>query len=108
MKPPASNNKLVSFLSGASWAFTVVGVWVTFQSFLFLGWFNALLFTFLFLFLAFLILSLLDHIILSREHYEETLKQTAILEEIRENSNNAFSREHFLVQTEFLPSHLSS
>ncbi len=107
MKPPASNNRLVSFLSGASWAFTIVGVWVTFQSFLFLGWLNALLFTFLFLFLAFLILSLLDHIILSREHYKETLKQTAILEEIRDNIN-AFSRENPLSQTEFLPSHLSS
>jgi hypothetical protein len=106
MKSHSSSNKLVSFLSGASWAFTIIGVWVTFQSFLFLGWLNALLFTFLFLFLAFLILSLLDHIILSQEHYKETLKQTEILEEIRDNSR--FFRENTLIQTEIPHFDLSS
>jgi len=106
MKLPSSNTGLVSFLSGASWAFTIIGVWVTFQSFVFLGWLNALLFTFLFLFLAFLILSLLDHIILSQEHYKETLKQTEILEEIRDNGH--FFRENTLVEMEVLPANLSS
>lgn len=74
---------LLSFLSGASWAFALIGVWVTFQSFIFLGLVTALLFSFLFLFIAFLVIVVLENLLLSRDHYNESLKQTALLEEIR-------------------------
>jgi ABC-type transport system involved in multi-copper enzyme maturation permease subunit len=74
---------LLSFLSGASWAFAIIGVWVTFQSFIFLGFITALLFSFLFLFIAFFVIVVLDNLSLSRDHYNESLKQTELLEEIQ-------------------------
>ena len=107
MKRHSSSSSLVSFLSGDSWAFTVVGVWVTFQSFLFLGWLNALLFTFLFVFLAFFVIAFLDHLILAREHYEETLRQTTLLEEIRDGMQ-VFNRDNTPVETELLTLNPSS
>jgi len=78
------HNLILSFLSGASWAFAIIGMWVTFQSFIFLGLVTALLFSFLFLFIALLIIVVLDNLLLTRDHYEESLKQTALLEEIRD------------------------
>lgn len=78
------HNLILSFLSGASWAFAIIGMWVTFQSFIFLGLVTALLFSFLFLFVALLIIVVLDNLLLTRDHYEESLKQTALLEEIRD------------------------
>ena len=77
------HNLLLSFLSGSSWGFAIIGAWVTFQSFIFLGLVTALLFTFLFVFIALLIIVILENLLLSRDRYEETLKQTALLEEIR-------------------------
>ena len=79
----SSHNLLLSFLSGASWAFAVIGMWVTFQSFIFLGLVTALLFSFLFLFIALLVIVVLENLLLTRDHYEESIKQTALLEEIR-------------------------
>ncbi|HEX5709884.1 MAG TPA: hypothetical protein VFX68_00950 [Sulfuricurvum sp.] len=79
-----THDSLLSFLGGASWAFALIGVWVTFQSFIFLGFVTALLFSFLFLFLAMLIIVVLENLSLSRDHYDESLKQTALLEEIRD------------------------
>jgi len=84
---------LLSFLGGASWAFAIIGAWVTFQSFVFLGLVTAILFTFLFLFVALFIIVVLENLSLSRDRYDESLKQTALLEEIRdsvkESSGNA-------------------
>ncbi len=85
----STHDLLLSFLSGASWAFAVIGAWVTFQSFLFLGFITALLFTFLFLFVALLIIVVLENLSLSRDRYEESLKQTALLEAIRDNINSS-------------------
>jgi hypothetical protein len=79
-----THDLLLSFLSGASWAFALIGVWVTFQSFIFLGLVTALLFSFLFLFIALLVIVVLENLLLSRDRYDETLKQTVLLEEIRE------------------------
>jgi len=78
-----THDALLSFLGGASWAFAIIGTWVTFQSFVFLGFVTALLFTFLFLFVALLIIVILENLSLSRDRYDETLKQTVLLEEIR-------------------------
>ena len=77
-----THNVILSFLVGASWAFAIIGTWVTFQSFLFLGLVTALLFTFLFVFVALLIIVILENLSLSRDRYEESLKQTVLLEEI--------------------------
>ena len=79
-----THDSLLSFLRGASWAFAIVGTWVTFQSFIFLGLMTAFMFTFLFLFLALFIIVVLQNLALSREHHDETLKQTRLLEEIRD------------------------
>jgi len=76
---------LLSFLVGASWAFAIIGAWVTFQSFVFLGLVTAILFTFLFLFLSLFIIVVLENLSLARDRYDESLKQTAILEEIRDS-----------------------
>ncbi len=77
-------DSLTSFLGGASWAFAIIGAWVTFQSFVFLGFVTALLFTFLFLFLAMFLIVVLENLSLSHDRYDELLKQTALLEEIRD------------------------
>ena len=79
----STHDALLSFLGGASWAFAIVGVWITFKSFIFLGLMTAFMFTFLFLFLALFIIVVLQNLALSRERYDETLKQTALLEEMR-------------------------
>lgn len=79
-----THDLLLSFLSGSSWAFTIIGSWVTFQSFVFLGLLTALLFTFLFLFIALLVIVVLENLSLSRDRYDESLKQTVLLEEIRD------------------------
>lgn len=75
---------LLSFLGGVSWAFVIVGAWVTFQSFVFLGVVAALMFTFLFLFLALFLVLVLESMSTARERNDATMKQTALLEEIRD------------------------
>ncbi|MGZ5208821.1 MAG: hypothetical protein ACXWB0_07370 [Sulfuricurvum sp.] len=81
----STHDMLLSFLVGASWAFAIIGAWVTFQSFVFLGLVTAILFTFLFLFLALFIIVVLENLSLSRDRYNESLKQTALLKEIRDS-----------------------
>jgi hypothetical protein len=76
---------LLSFLSGVSWAFVIVGAWVTFQSLVFLGLVPALMFTFVFLFLALFLIVVLESISMARDRHEMMLKQTALIEEIRES-----------------------
>ncbi len=76
---------LLSFLGGVSWAFVIVGAWVTFQSFIFLGIVPALMFTFVFLFLAVFLILVLEALSIYRERHEHVLKQTALLEEIRDS-----------------------
>ncbi|MGD9716156.1 MAG: hypothetical protein AB7U26_03675 [Sulfuricurvum sp.] len=75
---------LLSFLGGVSWAFVIVGVWVTFQSFVFLGVVPALMFSFIFLFLALFLILILEVMGMQRDRHDAVLKQTALLEEIRE------------------------
>jgi hypothetical protein len=76
---------LLSFLSGVSWAFVIVGAWVTFQSFVFLGIVPAVMFTFVFIFLALFLILVLESISKSRDRHEMMIKQMALLEEIRES-----------------------
>ena len=76
---------LLSFLGGVSWAFVIIGAWVTFQSFVFLGIVPALMFTFIFLFLAIFMILLLETIGMQRDRQDAVTKQTALLEEIRDS-----------------------
>ncbi len=75
---------LLSFLGGVSWAFVIVGAWVTFQSLVFLGIVPALMFTFLFIFLAIFLLLVLETMSMARERNDMLAKQNQLLEEIRD------------------------
>jgi large-conductance mechanosensitive channel len=75
---------LLSFLGGVSWAFVIVGAWVTFQSFVFLGIVPALMFTFLFIFLAVFLLLVLETMSMARDRNDILAKQNQLLEEIRD------------------------
>lgn len=75
---------LLSFLGGVSWAFVVIGAWVTFQSFVFLGIVPAIMFTFLFIFIALFLILVLETMSMFKERHEMMVKQTALLEEIRD------------------------
>ncbi len=76
---------LLSFMLGASWAFIVVGAFVTYSSFSFLGLLPAIFITFLFIFIALLIVLLLEALHMYRRNFEEKRKQTALLEKIYEH-----------------------
>lgn len=76
---------LLSFLGGVSWAFVIVGAWVTFQSFVFLGIVPAIMFTFLFIFLAIFLLLVLETMSMARDRNDILKKQNELLEEIRES-----------------------
>ena len=91
----STHDSLLSFLGGASWGFAIIGTWVTFQSFIFLGMVTAFLFAFLFLFIALFLIVVLQNLSMSRDHHDELLKQTAFLSEIRDtlNSNSSLARE---------------
>ncbi|MDD5052662.1 MAG: hypothetical protein PHO27_08025 [Sulfuricurvum sp.] len=58
---------------------------MTFKSFLFLGLVPALMFTFLFLFLAIFLVLILESMAMYRDRHEMIIKQTALLEEIRDS-----------------------
>lgn len=95
MKCRTARDSLLGFLLGASWGFAIVGTWVTFQSFIFLGIVTASLFAFLFLFIALFSIVVLENLSMSRDRHNELLKQTAILTEIRDalNPNSSLARE---------------
>lgn len=76
---------LLSFLGGVSWAFVIVGAWVTFQSFVFLGIVPAIMFTFIFIFLAIFLLLVLESMSMARDRTDVLKKQNELLEEIRES-----------------------
>lgn len=76
---------LLSFLGGVSWAFVIVGAWVTFQSFVFLGIVPAIMFTFVFIFLAIFLLLVLESMSMARDRNDILKKQNELLEEIRES-----------------------
>jgi len=85
---PSTFNALLSFLIGASWAFLIIGAWVTFQSFLFLGIIPSLMFTFIFIFVALFIILALEAISLSRERNEIMKEHTQSIEELKKLLQN--------------------
>lgn len=76
---------LLGFLSGVSWAFVIVGAWVTFQSLVFLGIVPAIMFTFLFIFLALFLILVLETMSMARDRNDILKQQNQLLEEIRES-----------------------
>lgn len=85
---------LLSFLGGVSWAFVIVGAWVTFQSFVFLGIVPAIMFTFLFIFLAIFMLLVLETMSMARDRNDILKKQNELLEEIRASVKSSDSSEN--------------
>lgn len=85
---------LLSFLGGVSWAFVMVGAWVTFQSLVFLGIVPAVMFTFIFIFLAIFLLLVLESMSMARDRNDIMVKQNSILEEIRDSVKSSDSSEN--------------
>ncbi|MEA1920634.1 MAG: hypothetical protein U9N52_12400 [Campylobacterota bacterium] len=67
-----------------SWAFVILGAFVTYTSFSFLGFLPALVLTFIFIFIAFIIIVLLEALMMYRKNFDEKRKQTKLLQEIRD------------------------
>lgn len=80
---------LLSFLGGASWAFVLIGAWVTFQSFIFLGLVPALMFTFLFIFLAVFLILVLETMSMARDRNDILEQHNKLLEEIKQSLKNS-------------------
>lgn len=79
----ATFNRILSFLHGASLAFVIIGTFITFRVFLFLGVINALSAAFVFLFISLVITLLIDSFRVNRLRLDEAIKQTQILEKIQ-------------------------
>ncbi len=86
----SSLEALLSFLLGSSWAFVILGAFIVFKTFLFLGVIGATVFTFLFLFVAVVLIALIEVLMLYKENSDELKRQTKLLEEIQKDikSNN--------------------
>jgi len=85
---PSTFNALLSFLVGVSWAFLIIGAWVTFQSFLFLGIVPSLMFTFIFIFVALFIILALEAISHSKERNEMMKEHARSIEELKKLLQN--------------------
>ncbi|WP_345993815.1 hypothetical protein [Sulfurimonas sp. HSL-1716] len=75
-------DRILGFLHGASLAFVIIGTFMTFKLFLFLGVINSLLVSFVFLFISLVVMLLIDSFRVRRMHLEEIKKQTKILQTI--------------------------
>jgi len=81
----SSLEALLSFLLGSSWAFVILGAFIVFKTFLFLGVVGAIIFTFLFLFVALVLIAGIEALMLYKENSDELKKQTKLLEEIQKD-----------------------
>lgn len=79
---------LLSFLGGVSWAFVIVGAFLTFKSFFVLGIIPALMFTFIFIFLALFLLLVLESMSMAKDRNDMIAEQNRLLEEINTKLNN--------------------
>ncbi len=81
----SSLEALLSFLLGSSWAFVLLGAFIVFKTFLFLGVLGATIFMFLFLFIALVLIAVIEALLLYKENSDELKKQTKLLEEIQKD-----------------------
>ena len=77
-------DKIISFLLGISWAFIVIGAFIIFKLFFFMGVSAALFFSILFIIFGLFLVLLLETMLSYRERLDESKKQTQLLEEIRD------------------------
>ncbi len=77
-------DKIISFLLGSSWAFIVLGAYVVFKIFLFMGVASALFFAILYIVIGLFLVLLLETMLSYRERLDEAKKQTELLQEIRD------------------------
>lgn len=75
---------ILSFLLGSSWAFLIIGSFLVYKLFLFLGFIYAVFFTTSFVFVTLFFMLLLEAIDIHRKKSSEMLKQTKLLQEIRD------------------------
>ncbi len=80
---PSTFDALIGFLQGIFWAFIAIGAWITFQIASVFGLAIAIFSVFMFLFFSLLGLLLLENMRINRLRFDELLKQTRLLEEIR-------------------------
>jgi len=78
-------DNIISFLLGISWAFIVVGAYIVFKTFLFMGVVSALFFSILYIILGLFFVLLLETMLTYKERLAESKKQTQLLEEIRDS-----------------------
>jgi len=81
-------DKIISFLLGISWAFIVLGAYIVFKIFLFMGVSTALFFSILFVLFGLFLILLLETMLTYRERLDESKKQTQLLQEIRDSLKN--------------------
>ncbi|MBU1642180.1 hypothetical protein KKE54_02365 [bacterium] len=78
-------DNIISFLLGISWAFIVLGAYIVFKIFLFMGVASALFFSILYIILGLFFVLLLETMLTYKERLAESKKQTQLLEEIRDS-----------------------
>lgn len=81
----SSFDALLSFLLGSSWAFTILGAFLTFKTFLFLGAVGAGVITFIFIFIALVLIVILEALMIYKHNSMELKKQTKLLQDIKDS-----------------------
>lgn len=75
-------DRIISFLLGASWAIVIFGALITFKLFSFLGLSLSIFITVIFIVISLFMILALDAFSINRKKFEESKKQTRLLEEI--------------------------
>ena len=88
----SSFEALLSFLLGSSCAFVILGAFITFKTFLFLGIVGAFVLTFIFIFIALVLIVLLEALMIYKDNSNELKKQTELLQEIKESLKSHHSQ----------------
>jgi len=80
----STSDALISFLQGIFWAFIFIGAWIIFHILSIFGIGLAVFSVFIFIFFSLIAQLLLETMRLNRQRTDETLKQTRLLQEIRD------------------------
>ena len=75
-------DRIISFLLGASWAIVLFGAFITFKSFLFLGFGLSVFITLIYIIVSLFMILALDAFAVNRQKLAEAKKQTKLLEKI--------------------------
>ncbi len=80
-------DRIISFLLGASWAVVLFGALLTFKTFIVFGFYFSLFSTFIFIFFSLFMILALDAFSLNRKRFQESKKQTQLLEKLCEQKS---------------------